>query len=266
MRNPRPVRGVRVAQIGETALLIHPMWMAIIPLLSGLFALSSQPDPAAQLVMALQPVVGALCVLLHEAGHACAARALHLPVQSVGLLPMGGATSFARDLRPGREELCTSLAGLVASLVLVALALATAAATAGPAHAAARSLALFNAAIFAANALPALPLDGGRAARSLCWLRTKNAAHTAALVGRLGTASGYALGGLGGALFALAALQPALVITCSAGMAVTGWTLVRRGATATPLRPIHSTDGSTEDRVIAAASSHLNGECERRAA
>jgi Zn-dependent protease len=223
-----PARSSRVVRIGRIARItveVHALWLAVLPLMAGLLALRPQPDMAARLAMASLPLVGALCVLLHEAGHALAGLALGLPVRRVALLPAGGATQFARQPRAGREELLTSIAGPAVSLLIVALA-AGAGLAAGAVREAAWSLALFNVAVFVANALPALPLDGGRAMRAFLCLRGGDHARAAALVGRIGATCGYALGVLAGAAAAAAPGGRFLAVTITAALGWTGWVLM----------------------------------------
>lgn len=224
-------RSVIIARIGATVIRIHPVWLAGVPLLGCLLMLAPHQGPLERAALALQPLAWALCILAHEAGHAVVARALGAGVRGVGLMPVGGVTEFAGDLRPGREELLVSAAGPTASAGLAGAALLASAWAHGPVRDAGHALALFNAAVFAVNALPALPLDGGRALRALLFgLHGGDQARATALVGRLSIVSGYALGGLAGAALRLRVEAPLIAVGLCGSLLWTGWVLVRQEA------------------------------------
>jgi Zn-dependent protease len=223
------LRGVQVARVGRTRILVHPLWLAGTPLLTALFALGRLTDPATAEMWAVQPAAWAVCILLHEAGHALVGCALGVPVRAVALLPVGGATRFARAPRPGREELCTAAAGPAASLMLMGLAWVAGARLPDAAGGAMWALACFNAGVFAANTLPALPLDGGRVVRALVWLRRRDLDGATAAVGRVGVASGYGLGVLAGASLILLPGGPVVTAALAVVLLCTGRRLVRQG-------------------------------------
>ena len=105
---------------------------------------------------------------IHEAGHVAAARRLGLPLASITLYPFGGVTRTARPPAPGREEALFAAAGPAANLLLAgALAFSGRLLSPGLLRNGVLVAAAGNLAIAAANLLPALPLDGGRIARSL---------------------------------------------------------------------------------------------------
>jgi Zn-dependent protease len=110
-------------------------------------------------------------VLLHELGHALAARRCGIGVRAITLELLGGYTELDRDAPTPRADLLVSLAGPAVSAVLGALA-ATAAAVLPDRTAAAHltfQLALANLIVAGLNVLPGLPLDGGRALRAILW-------------------------------------------------------------------------------------------------
>ena len=122
------------------------------------------------------------CVLLHELGHALAARRLGIPVREIVLLPIGGVARLERN--PGRplHELLIAAAGpLVNGVIAIGLAALLwwhgelpAAAGTMAADFAAPSLrgALYwllgsNVLLVLFNLVPAFPMDGGRILRAL---------------------------------------------------------------------------------------------------
>jgi Zn-dependent protease len=123
-------------------------------------------------------VTGALLVmaslLLHELGHAIAARRAGLGVAQVTLSFVGGTSEIVGPIRRAGDELTIALAGPLASVVVM---LAAAAAhvilveTTGPGLPAtvAALVAVANLAIVVLNAIPGLPLDGGRALHAVLW-------------------------------------------------------------------------------------------------
>jgi Zn-dependent protease len=115
-------------------------------------------------------------VLLHEFGHALAARRFGIQTRDITLLPIGGLARLERMPTNPRQELIIALAG---PAVNVALAIAI-----GTLIAAQRSLSavlqadaggsemltrllLVNVVLVVFNMLPAFPMDGGRVLRSL---------------------------------------------------------------------------------------------------
>jgi len=127
--------------------------------------------------LALVTIVFA-CVVLHELGHALAARRAGVAVRSVILLPIGGVTlmeDLRRDANSARD-IWVALAGPVVSLALAAVALPLILFlspqvrlwTYPLVYAGNLPRALFwsNVFIGALNLLPAYPLDGGRVLRA----------------------------------------------------------------------------------------------------
>ncbi|MBR3504031.1 MAG: hypothetical protein IKO07_07280 [Clostridia bacterium] len=135
-------------------------------------------------------VILSVSALLHELGHALAARLLRVRVIELELMPVGGAARLDNvwKLRPG-QLIGVALAGPVVNL---AIALVCRALPPGPWDWAAAQAARQNAALMLFNLLPALPLDGGRILSGLLARRMPPAA--AARVGvRLGFATAGAL-------------------------------------------------------------------------
>jgi Zn-dependent protease len=140
--------------------------------------------------------VGALLVvaslLLHEIGHALAARGAGLGVARITLSFVGGTSEIAGVVRHARQELAIAAAGPLASLVVMvvaAVAHVIIVETAGPGLPAtvAALVAVANLAVALLNAVPGLPLDGGRVLRAGLWGitgREDAATRVAAIAGR----------------------------------------------------------------------------------
>jgi Zn-dependent protease len=138
-------------------------------------------------------------VLLHELGHALTARRYGIGVRGITLELLGGYTEMDRDAPNPRVDALVSLAGPAVSLVLGGLA--SVAAYLLPDRTLlgqiAFQLAVSNILVAIFNALPGLPLDGGRALRALIWalIRDRNRATVVAgWAGRLiAVATGLAM-------------------------------------------------------------------------
>ncbi len=129
------------------------------------------------------------CVVLHEMGHALAARRYGIATRDITLLPIGGIARLERMPEQPAQELVVALAGPAVNVVIAAIiipaVLATeglAAFTAGADHGGAAgaegAVALHRTHFFAAlgsvnvflvvfNMIPALPMDGGRVLRAI---------------------------------------------------------------------------------------------------
>lgn len=139
----------------------------------------------------------AASVLLHEAAHALAARAVGVRVKELLLTPFGGALRIEGlwSFRPGQVAL-VALAGPAASLLVMTCAAALAYAGLVSPRAAGDWVRV-NLMIAAFNLMPALPLDGGRL-------------MTASLGGSLGAGKALRVGVLMGRALGIAML--ALVV------------------------------------------------------
>jgi Zn-dependent protease len=133
-------------------------------------------------------------VLLHELGHAVAARRFGIGVRGITLEILGGYTEMERDAPTPRVEVLVALAGPVVSLALGVLAGALAIVLpAGTAvHQVVFLVALANVVVAFFNALPGLPLDGGRALRAAVWAATGSQLRGTLVAARSGQGVGLA--------------------------------------------------------------------------
>lgn len=148
------------------------------------------------------------CVLLHEYGHAIAARRYGIRTRDITLMPIGGLARLERMPKDPAQELVVALAGPLVNLVIAfALAIglwATRTPLAAPEDwfdvgLLPLRLMWINLGLLGFNLLPAFPMDGGRVLRALLALRWSpvQATRVAARIGQ-----GFAI------LFALYALRP----------------------------------------------------------
>ncbi len=147
------------------------------------------------------------CVLLHEFGHAFAARRYGIRTPDITLFPFGGVARIERMPENPRQEIVVALGGPAVNVVIAAvlwLAL-TALGHAGkltPSDLGDSWLAqvmLVNVMLLVFNLIPAFPMDGGRVLRALLALKLGHARATqiAAQIGQM-VAVGFAFVGLFG--------------------------------------------------------------------
>jgi Zn-dependent protease/predicted transcriptional regulator len=145
-------------------------------------------------------------IVLHELGHAMAARMYGIATRDIILLPIGGVARLERMPAKPVQELVVALAGPAVNVVLAIffLAIGSIRAIADPdaviAHRAGIIEQLFaiNIWLIGFNLLPAFPMDGGRVLRALLAMRVGNlrATQVAARIGQ-GMAIVFAVFGLG---------------------------------------------------------------------
>ncbi len=145
--------------------LLVPMWVFYATLTGGGFA------AAVSSVVLVLAIFG--CVLLHELGHAFAARQFGIGTRDIILLPIGGVASLERMPRKPLQELWIAVAGplvnvVIATVIFVGLAYRQ---SFGVVGGDAMSSFLFqlgvaNGFLVVFNMIPAFPMDGGRVLRS----------------------------------------------------------------------------------------------------
>ena len=174
------IAGIRVG--------VHPSWFFILFL--SIYWLRQSFEDA--IVTPGQGFIGAVVaaflffgsIILHELGHAFAARREGIGVAGVDLFFFGGFMRAMRDSETPGEEFRVAAAGPAVTLALTVIFGAVGFALLGDALGDAATFrdssgtlvevivaftALANAALFILNMVPAFPLDGGRIARAVAW-------------------------------------------------------------------------------------------------
>lgn len=146
-----------------------------------------------------------LCVLLHEFGHALAARRFGVGTRDITLLPIGGVARLDRMPDKPVQEFWIAVAGPAVNVAIAVVlaawltitgswaAFSTLSTAAGPF---AERLLAVNIFLVLFNLLPAFPMDGGRVLRSLLAMRLEYARATR-IAGRIGQGMAIVFGAIG---------------------------------------------------------------------
>ncbi|MCA9262530.1 MAG: site-2 protease family protein [Planctomycetales bacterium] len=170
----------KIARVAGIDISVH--WSFILLLIYVLAATVSTGSGAAHAMQQLLFVAGAFtCVVLHELGHALAARGFGIATQGIMLLPIGGVANLERIPRNPFQELVIAIAGPLVNVLIAAVlaavligisGLQTLTSSAGIVEGLLLTrLFAFNVVMILFNLLPAFPMDGGRILRALLALR-----------------------------------------------------------------------------------------------
>jgi stage IV sporulation protein FB len=181
-----------IFRVAGIQLRIHVTFVLLIAWLAfGYYAQGGSPAAAEGVIFVLLLF---LCVVLHEFGHALAAKAFGINTPDITLLPIGGVARLERMPEEPKQELLIAVAGPAVNVV-IALGLFVAGGSfinpfinpAAPERVGLVSqLLIINVLLVAFNLLPAFPMDGGRVLRALLATRMSYARATqiAATVGQ----------------------------------------------------------------------------------
>jgi Zn-dependent protease/predicted transcriptional regulator len=177
------IAGIRVRL--HVTFVLFVGWIAVT---RGLF--TEDPGGAIGAVVLLLLIFA--CVLLHELGHALAARRYGVLTRDIILLPIGGVARLQRMPDKPSQEIVVALAGPAVNVVLAAALLLFArgapdAILEMAAHGAMlQTLIVVNVMMVVFNMIPAFPMDGGRVLRAALALRLPYARATqiASIVGQ----------------------------------------------------------------------------------
>ncbi|MEP7059722.1 MAG: site-2 protease family protein [Actinomycetota bacterium] len=189
----------RLGSIGGVPIYVDPMWAIVV-----LFITASQyeqfklVEPQSAFWLALlfaAPFFAA--VFIHELAHAWVSRLLHIPVRGITMVFFGGATETRANSRGPGAEFLVSAAGPASTLVMSGVFWLIARALHGAAHDVVQELASLNLLFAIFNALPAVPLDGGRMLTAVVWRLTGDRRKAQRTAGYVGIVAGVGVGLLG---------------------------------------------------------------------
>ena len=173
------VAGIRVEM--HVTFVLFVLWVGIS---QGL--LEGHAPRALSAVALLLLVFG--CVLLHELGHAFAARRYGIRTRDIVLLPIGGVARLERMPERPQQEIVVALAGPLVNVVIAALlgVILWSTATPYPDGGMLSWLLSINLVMIGFNLIPAFPMDGGRVLRALLAMRMSyvQATRIAATIGQ----------------------------------------------------------------------------------
>jgi Zn-dependent protease len=179
-----------VFRVAGIQLRIHITFLLLIAWLAfGYYAQGGSAVAASRVIFVLLLF---LCVVLHEFGHAFAAKAFGINTPDITLLPIGGVARLERMPEEPVQELIIAVAGPLVNVV-IALGLFVAGGAQGLLNRSTvegggliAQLLTINIMLVLFNLLPAFPMDGGRVLRALLATRMSYARATqvAATVGQ----------------------------------------------------------------------------------
>ncbi len=193
------IKSVRLGRLAGIPIGVQPLWLVIVVLITWSLGAVYYPEEvngiapvAAYSLGLLSALLLFASILLHELGHAVIARRNGVAIEEIDLWLLGGVARMAGYPKTAGAELRFAIAGPAVTLLIAAAFGAAALALPNSAPQALSAVvayqALVNAVILVFNLLPAFPLDGGRVARALIWMRTgdvQRATHIAAGLGRV---------------------------------------------------------------------------------
>lgn len=166
---------IRLGTVAGIDLTVQTSWFVIV----ALIAIVIEPR-----LREIEPGLGAfgyvvgvgfaillyLSVLLHEASHAVAARVFEMPVNSINLHFLGGATEIEGEAATPWREFVIAVVGPLTSLTIGGLAyIALGFLDDGLVRFSVAALAGANLIVGVLNLVPGLPLDGGRVLEAVVW-------------------------------------------------------------------------------------------------
>ncbi len=195
---------LKIARVAGIDIQIHATFLLIIAWVGFSYYLTSGTLQAVAVGIAFLLALF-LCVVLHELGHALAARRFGIQTRDITLLPIGGVARLERMPEKPAQELWVALAGpavnLIISAVLFVVLLATG--TFQPVNALTMTggpflerLMVVNLFLAFFNLIPAFPMDGGRVVRALLATRLPYTQATQAAA-TLGQALAFVFGFIG---------------------------------------------------------------------
>src|SRR2546421_7778849 len=186
-----------IFRVAGIQLRIHITFLLLIAWLAfGYYAEGGSAAAAARVIFILLLF---LCVVLHEFGHAFAAKAFGINTPDITLLPIGGVARLERMPEERMQELVIAVAGPAVNVIIAACLFLTGGSFVYPPNATSSLIDVvltINVVLLLFNLIPAFPMDGGRVLRALLAIRIPYARATQ-IAASIGQACAFIFGLLG---------------------------------------------------------------------
>jgi Zn-dependent protease len=215
----RQRRSLKLMTIGGVRIGVDGTWFLMLFLLIFLLSPSfrnvlDSSEDVAYLTTVVTVLLFFGSLIVHELGHALAAKREGVGVTRIELFLFGGTTHMSREAQNPGEEFRIAVAGPLGTLLVLLLCLAIFVPIVGPDRLidairlrssvrltpvllALSWLVPMNLLILIFNLVPAYPLDGGRIARAIVWRVTGDKVRGTRAASRIGEGFAVVLAGLG---------------------------------------------------------------------
>lgn len=195
---------INIGRVAGIELKIHLTFLLLLAWIGVAYYISGGAQAAVEGVLFICSVFA--CVVLHEFGHAMAARMYGIGTRDITLLPIGGLARLERFPQKPGQEIVVAAAGPAVNVVIAILLILIVGTPVQPDVLAEvenpqigffTKLAAVNIFLVLFNMIPAFPMDGGRVLRAILSYRMDRAAATrvAASIGQ-GLAFAFGFAGL----------------------------------------------------------------------
>jgi Zn-dependent protease len=169
--------GIRIGAVAGVPVYLRPSWFLVALVVTVLFApnvrtvVPEYGEGASYVIASGFALLLLFSVFVHEVAHAAAAKATGTPATHIVLDLWGGHTAFENESAgPWRSILVAAVGPLSNAVLAVAAGLAIEAGDAtGVPYLLLQATSFSNLIVAGFNALPGLPLDGGRVLEGLVW-------------------------------------------------------------------------------------------------
>src|SRR5437016_9212220 len=194
---------IKIARISGIEVRIHVTFLLFLAWIGFTYYQVGGSAAAAEGVLFILALFG--CVLLHEFGHALAARAFGIRTPDITLLPIGGVARLQRMPDKPWQELAVAVAGPLVNVVIAAVLIFVLGRRAEfqslqhleqPGIEMLAKLASVNISLVLFNLIPAFPMDGGRVLRSVLAM-TMNYARATQVAAWIGQGLAFVFGFIG---------------------------------------------------------------------
>ncbi|MCB1077045.1 MAG: site-2 protease family protein, partial [Verrucomicrobiae bacterium] len=194
---------VKIAKVAGIEVRIHLTFLLLLAFIGISYYQTGGRAAAIEGVAFVLIIFG--CVLLHEFGHAIAAKRFGIATPDITLLPIGGVARIQRMPDQPYQELIVAIAGpmvnvIIAGILFFIIGLKVdwdqATNLADPTGSMLAKVAAVNVMLVIFNLIPAFPMDGGRVLRALLAMKLGNARATQ-IAARIGQALAFAFGFIG---------------------------------------------------------------------